>query len=62
MRKDHCIRQNHLWQMELEYWQNKVSRFTMTEVTSGFRNNQLNDTRIITKYAYHYLENSIQQG
>lgn len=55
-RKDYCIRQRHLWQMELDYWQNKVSRFTMTEVTSGFRNNQLNDTRIITKYAYHYLK------
>lgn len=55
-RKDHCIRQRHLWQMELNYWQNKVDRFTMTEVTSGFRNNQLNDTRIITKYAYHYLK------
>ena len=55
-RKDNCIRQRHLWQMELDYWQSKVSRFTMTEVTSGFRNNQLNDTRIITKYAYHYLK------
>lgn len=55
-RKDYCIRQKHLWQMELDYWQNKVSRFTMTEVTSGFRNNQLHDTRIITKYAYHYLK------
>ena len=55
-RKDYCIRQRHLWQMELDYWQNKVERFTMTEVTSGFRNNQLNDTRIITKYAYHYLK------
>lgn len=55
-RKDHCIRQKHLWQMELDYWQNKVDRFTMTDVTSGFRNNQLNDTRIITKYAYHYLK------
>jgi len=55
-RKDHCIQQRHLWQMELDYWQNKVDRFTMTEVTSGFRNNQLNDTRIITKYAYHYLK------
>ena len=55
-RKDHCIRQKHLWQMELDYWQNKVSGFTITEVTSGFRNNQLNDTRIITKYAYHYLK------
>ena len=55
-KKDHCIRPRHLWQMELDYWQNKVSRFTMTDVTSGFRNNQLNDTRIITRYAYHYLK------
>lgn len=55
-RKNYCVRQKHLWQMELDYWQNKVSRFTMTEVTSGFRNNQLNDTRIITKYAYHFLK------
>ena len=55
-RKDHCIQQKHLWQMELDYWQNKVNRFTMTEVTTGFRNSQLVDTRIITKYAYHYLK------
>ena len=55
-RKDQCIRQRHLWQMELDYWQNKVNRFTMTEVTTGFRNSQLVDTRIITKYAYHYLK------
>jgi CRISPR-associated endonuclease Csn1 len=54
-RKDYCIRQRHLWQMELDYWQKKVNAFTMNEVTIGFRNNQLNDTRIITKFAYHYL-------
>lgn len=28
----------------------------MTEVTSGFKHSQLNDTRLITKYAYHYLK------
>lgn len=55
-RKDKCIRQRHVWEMELEYWQKKVNAFTTTEITSGFRNNQLNDTRIITKYAYHYLK------
>lgn len=55
-RKDYCIRQRYLWDLELEYWKAKVERFTMTEVTTGFRNNQLNDTRIITKYAYHYLK------
>jgi len=55
-RKNQCIRQQHLWKMELDYWKAKVDRFTMTEVTSGFRHNQLNDTRLITKYAYHYLK------
>ncbi|MDR1973316.1 MAG: hypothetical protein LBQ31_01425 [Bacteroidales bacterium] len=54
--KDNSIRQKHLWQMELDYWQDKLSRFTMTEVTSGFKHSQLNDTRLITKYAYHYLK------
>ncbi len=54
--KDYAIRQGHLWRMELDYWQNKLDRFTMTEVTSGFKHSQLNDTRLITKYAYHYLK------
>lgn len=54
--KDEAIRQKHLWQMELDYWKDKLSRFTMTEVPEGFRSKQLNDTRLITKYAYHYLK------
>lgn len=54
--KDKAIRQKHLWQMELDYWKDKLSRFTMTEVPEGFRRKQLNDTRLITKYAYHYLK------
>jgi CRISPR-associated endonuclease Csn1 len=54
--KDDAIRQKHLWQMELDYWKNKLDRFKMEEVTSGFRNSQLVDTRIITKYATHYLK------
>jgi CRISPR-associated endonuclease Csn1 len=28
----------------------------MTEVVSSFKHSQLNDTRLITKYAYHYLK------
>ena len=55
-KKDEAIRQKHLWQMELDYWKDKLSRFTMTEVPEGFRRKQLNDTRLITKYAYHYLK------
>lgn len=55
-RKDQCIRQRHLWQFELKYWEDKVSRFTMKEVKSGFRKSQLIDTQIISKYAFHYLK------
>jgi CRISPR-associated endonuclease Csn1 len=54
--RNDAIRQKHLWQMELDYWQNKLNRFTMTEVTSGFRNSQLVDTQIISKYAFHFLK------
>ncbi|MBS1641624.1 MAG: hypothetical protein JST94_08040 [Bacteroidetes bacterium] len=55
-RKDQCIRQRHLWQFELDYWKDKVERFTMTEVKSGFRKSQLVDTQIISKYAFHFLK------
>jgi CRISPR-associated endonuclease Csn1 len=54
--KDKAIRQKHLWKMELNYWQNKLNRFTTEEVTTGFKNSQLVDTQIISKYAFHYLK------
>lgn len=54
--KDNAIRQRHLWQMELDYWQNKLDRFTITEITSGFKNSQKVDTQLISKYAFHYLK------
>ena len=54
--KDKAIKQRHLWRFELDYWRNKLDRFTMTEVKSGFKNSQLVDTQIISKYAYHYLK------
>jgi len=59
-RKDQCIRQVHLWSKELDYWQRKVKTFTMTidEFTPGFRNSQLVDTRIVTKYAFHFLKSA----
>ena len=55
-RKNQCIRQKYLWQMELEYWQNKVNRFLQKDITIGFKNRQLVDTGIITKYAIIYLK------
>jgi CRISPR-associated endonuclease Csn1 len=65
--KDTCIRQKHLWQFELDYWHNKVERFKMTEVKAGFKNSQLKDTQLISKFAFHYLKSyfnkvDIQKG
>ncbi|MBS1746745.1 MAG: hypothetical protein JST21_11300 [Bacteroidetes bacterium] len=54
--KDDAIRQKHLWKMELEYWSNKVDRFKIQEITTGFKNSQLVDTQLISKYAFHYLK------
>nr|NQU91396.1 hypothetical protein [Bacteroidota bacterium] len=54
--KDNAIRTRHLWQMEYDYWKNKLDRFTRTEIPQGFVNSQLTDTQIITKYAFHYLK------
>lgn len=55
-RKNYCIKQYHLYGMDLEYWQKKVETFCVKEVKDGFRNSQLVDTRIISKYAFHYLK------
>lgn len=55
-RKDQCIRQRHLWQMQLDYWKQKLYAFTCTEVKEGSRRSQLVDTGIITKYATLYLK------
>lgn len=57
-RKNQCIRQKHLWELELDYWQAKLRTFYVQsdEIGQNFRNSQLVDTRIITKYAFHYLK------
>ena len=54
--KNYAIKQKHLWQMEYDEWNQRLKNLTATEITQSFRNNQLNDTRTISKYAYHYLK------
>ena len=56
--KNTCIRQKLLWLMEFDYWRSKLDRFKMktSDLTDGFRNSQLVDTGIITKYALLYLK------
>lgn len=47
--------------MDYRYWSDKVSRFTMEEVTSGFINSQLVDTGIVSRYAVQYLKSYFNQ-
>lgn len=54
--KDSLIQKRHLLKMQLDYWQGKVDRFTMTEVPEDFSNRQGVDIGIIGRYARLYLK------
>ncbi len=58
-----CMREMLLWQMEYDYWRQKLDRFTMKskDLTDGFRNSQLVDTGIITRYSVLYLKTLFAQ-
>lgn len=55
-RKDYCIQQRHLIKFELDYLKRKLQTFTIEEYKVGWRNSQLRDTQIMTKYAVPYLK------
>ncbi len=55
-KKNIAIRKKHLLQFEYDYWYNKLDRFTREDIPDGFKNSQLIDTQIISKYALHYLK------
>jgi CRISPR-associated endonuclease Csn1 len=54
--KDNIIVNRHLAKMHLDYWRNKLNAFLIKEHKAGFRNSQLRDTQIITKYALPYMK------
>ncbi|NJN27053.1 MAG: type II CRISPR RNA-guided endonuclease Cas9 [Cyclobacteriaceae bacterium] len=54
--KDKAIENRHRLTFERDYYKNKYRRFTMKDVPEGFKNSQLVDTGIITKYSRLYLK------
>lgn len=54
--RDQIVQRRHLIKFELDYWRYKYESFTCTEYKSRWRNSQLRDTQIITKYALPYLK------
>lgn len=54
--KDKAIQQKNYLQLKLDYWRQKVYRFTATEIKPNFKNSQLVDTGIITRYSQLFLK------
>lgn len=54
--KDKKIRRRHYLTLKRDYLQGKYERFIWTEPKVGFKNSQIPDTGIITKYAQAYLK------
>ncbi len=55
-RKAKIIQKRHRLKLERNHYMKKYEHFTMEEVPDSFANRQLNDTRVITKYACLYLK------
>jgi len=54
--KDRIIQKRHYLKMEYNYWRGKYARFEKEEINAGFKNSQIVDIGIITKYAQQYLK------
>lgn len=55
------IQKRHLLQFDFDYWSKKLKTFTVTEIPNYWKNSQLVDTQIITKYARAYLKTVFQK-
>jgi CRISPR-associated endonuclease Csn1 len=54
--KNELVKKRHLLQFDLDYWDKKVKTFTLTDLPNWWKNSQLVDTQIISKYARAYLK------
>ncbi len=54
--RDWATQQRHKLTLERNYWKGKYHRFAMKKIPHGFKNSQIVDTGIITKYARLYLK------
>lgn len=54
--KDYFIQRRHQIKFDLDYLKQKLQTFTVEEYKAKWRNSQLRDTQIMTKYAIPYLK------
>lgn len=65
--KNRRIQEKHYFKMHLDYWTDKINRFTTKEVKASWARRQLTDTQMISKYAREFLSTyfynvSVQKG
>jgi len=65
--KNKRIQDKHFYKMHYDYWNDKLQRFTATDVTDRWARRQLTDTQNISKYAREFLktlfhEVAVQKG
>lgn len=53
--KNKRIQNKHYYKLHLDYWEDKINRFTCEEIKESWVRRQLTDTQIISKYAREFL-------
>jgi CRISPR-associated endonuclease Csn1 len=59
--KNKRIQNKHYYKMHLDYWTDKIERFTCTEIKESWVRRQLTDTQMISKYAREFLSTYFKQ-
>lgn len=54
--KNTRIQEKHFYKMHYDYWNDKLDRFTTTDITDKWARRQLTDTQNISKYAREFLK------
>jgi len=54
--KNTRIQEKHFYKMHYDYWNDKLDRFTRTDITDKWARRQLTDTQNISKYAREFLK------
>lgn len=55
-RKNELIKFRRMLEIDFDYWNKKVQTFTLKEIPKWWKNSQIVDTQIVTKYARAYLK------
>lgn len=55
-KKNERIQRKHYAKMHLDYWSDKINRFTSKEIKESWVRRQLTDTQMVSKYAREFLK------